>query len=114
MSYDHNQDLEETEEQRNNRRIEHLRPWMYQKGQSGNPSGRPPGISMKEYIRMKFRHMTDEEKEAFLDGMSKKDILEFGEGKAESKTDITSKGDKIVFMPAEVINRMDEAPSEAE
>lgn len=80
----------ETEEQTSNR------PWLYKKGQSGNPGGRPKGsISLKQYLKNKLLSMTDDEREAFLEGMDKKTIWEMSEGKAESKTDITSNGNEI-------------------
>lgn len=86
--------MEETgKQQENSKYPKQLLPYMYKKGQSGNPSGRPLGtVSMKTYIKNKLLAMTDEEREEFLDGMSKKDILEFGEGKARQDTDITSGG----------------------
>jgi hypothetical protein len=82
-------ELEETEEQPESR-VEHLRPWMYKKGQSGNPGGRTPGISLKEYARVKFRHMTDGEREDFFNGIDKKTLWEMGEGKPESKTEVNA------------------------
>jgi len=34
----------------------------YEKGVSGNPAGRPPGKSLKEFWKERFAAMTDEEK----------------------------------------------------
>lgn len=105
---DMNEEELETEEQdENSDRYSHLKPFQYKKGQSGNPRGRPEGISMKEYIRVKFRHMTDEEREEYLEGMNKKDILEMAEGKPENKTDITSNGGAITPILVKFIDGKD-------
>ncbi len=85
------------QEQTNNR------PWLYKKGQSGNPNGRPPGtFSMKEYVKKKLAAMTDEEREEFLEGIDKKIIWEMSEGKA--KQDLDVKGEitsKIIKLDLE-------------
>jgi hypothetical protein len=89
-------DDELTEEQHDYSRVPpQLLPHVYKKGQSGNPSGRPEGISLKEYARIKFRKMTDEEREEFFHGMDKRVLWEMGEGKAEAKADITTNGESI-------------------
>jgi hypothetical protein len=61
-------------------------------GKSGNPSGRPKG-TMKAYLGKKFMEMSDADKEEFLlkHGVSGKDQIEFGEGKA--KQDVNVEGE---------------------
>lgn len=71
--------MNNSQEQLNNR------PWLYKKGQSGNPGGRPKGSkTLKTYIRERFASMSDEEREEFLDGLDKKTLWEMGEGKPEA------------------------------
>ncbi len=75
---------DETQDQTNNR------PWLYKKGQSGNPGGRPVGSkSMKTYVREKLASMTDEEREEFLEGVDKKILWEMSEGKAKQDVEVS-------------------------
>lgn len=79
-----------SQEQTNNR------PWLYKKGQSGNPGGRPKGsISMKEWVKRKLLSMTDEEREVFMEGLSKDIIWKMAEGNPDTKSDLTSGGEPI-------------------
>lgn len=84
--------MSETTEQENNRNAD----GTFKPGISGNPGGRPKG-TMKNYLSEKFLSMSDSDKEAFLlkHGVSGKDQIEFGEGKAKQDTDITSGGQPL-------------------
>lgn len=74
------------------------RPWLYKKGQSGNPAGRPPGLfSMKEYVKKKLNSMTDEEREEFLEGVDKKLIWEMAEGKAKQDVELSGEITKKII-----------------
>lgn len=72
-------------------------PHLWKKGQSGNPKGRPPGFSLKEWTRKRLEAMTDEERDAFLEGIPKVEIWKLAEGNPANATDLTSKGEAISF-----------------
>lgn len=89
---------EPTAQQPNNSRrnpAEHLAPYQFKKGQSGNPLGRKTGKSMKEYSKEMLGSMNEEERQEFLHGLGKEVIWKMGEGAPDTKTDLTTKGEKI-------------------
>lgn len=72
------------------------RPWLFQPGQSGNPSGRKKGSkSLKSYVKEYLEGLSDEEKLRFIGGLPKDVIWKMAEGNPESQLDHTSKGEKI-------------------
>ena len=93
----------ETDKQTNNTD----KPWLWKKGQSGNLKGRPPGKTMKEYSRDYLARMTTEEKDEFFVGLPKIDIWKMAEGNPATETDVTSGGEKIMVVPAELIEKND-------
>lgn len=87
---------EETQEQSNNNR-----PWLFKKGQpSANPGGRPIGSkSLKTRAKEYLQGLSDEQAVEYFDGLNKLDVWKMAEGNPETKTDITTKGEKININP---------------
>ncbi len=72
----------ETGNQANYSQADRIKPWQFQPGKSGNPSGKPKGtVSLKTYARQMIQDMTDEEKLEFMKGIDKKTVWEMSEGK---------------------------------
>jgi hypothetical protein len=71
----------DTQDQKDNSK-DHLRPWQFKPGQSGNPGGRPKGtISLKEYAKKYLQDLDEEGKLKFMEGIDKKTIWEMAESK---------------------------------
>lgn len=78
--------MEETTENQNNNR-----PWLFKKGQSGNPGGRPKGlVSMKTYAKRMLASMNEDERQEFINGLPKETIWKMAEGNPSTDNNVTA------------------------
>ena len=61
-----------------------LKPYQWQKGESGNPAGGKKGKKLKTLVAEMFEKMTDDEKREFLNHIDPALVWQMGEGKPGS------------------------------
>lgn len=83
--------MEEAQEQLQNSKVpKQLQRYIFKKGVSGNPGGRPVGSkSMKQYAREYLEALPEEDRIEFLNSVDHKTIWEMSEGKPKQDLDVS-------------------------
>lgn len=81
------------------------KPWLWKKGQSGNLKGRPKGPTMKEYIRDYLSKLNDDERDEWLEGINKIELLKMAEGNPKNETDVAIKEIPVIHIAEEIAQK---------
>ena len=79
------------EETVNQHSKQHKAPWLkdysWKPGESGNPNGRPPGKTLKEWAKEFLLELPDEEKLEFLKELPPEIVWKMAEGNPQNATE---------------------------
>lgn len=82
----------------------------FKPGFSGNPAGKKPGKTLKEFAREFLMSMDEEQKKKYLEGLDPQIVWRMAEGNPHNTTDVTS-GDKPIpilgHVPTDLGNKED-------
>ena len=79
-----------------------LAPYRFKKGVSGNPAGRPPGKSMKTWVKEYLMRLPDDERVEFVNALPPTLVWQMAEGNPDTKSDIKLENEST--FTAEQIN----------
>lgn len=75
-----------------------FKPYLWKKGVSGNPAGRPKGKSLKTFAREYLESLPDDEKVDYLASLPTDIVWKMAEGNPETKTELTGDDLKPILV----------------
>lgn len=82
-----------------------LKEYQFQAGNNANPKGRPRGKTLKTFVSEMLENMDDEHKADYLKQIDPEVVWRMAEGNPSTNSDITSKGERIIIMPSDLIEK---------
>jgi len=82
-----------------------LIPYIWKKGVSANPAGRPKGKTLKTFAREYLESIPDEDKLAYLASIDPRIVWEMAEGKAKQEIEADVKATLVVEISEAVAKK---------